>query len=290
MEVDGQGQARHLRSVSSDVTAHKEAELEAQRHRNELAHMSRVGMLGQLSGSIAHELNQPLTAILSNAQAALRFMKSDRVDLDEVRDILTDIVTDDKRAGDVILRLRALFERGEAKQEAVDLNELVRQVLQLLHGDLVSRNVSVVLELMRQLPPVRGDRVQLQQLLLNLVLNACEAMADEPQENRRLTLRTRVDDDGRIEATVADRGEGIPTSTLATIFEPFVTTKKFGIGLGLVIARSIVSAHGGSISVANNADRGASFSFTLNPAVESGPSAASDLDASELSGPAVVGR
>ena len=150
-------------------------------------------MLGQLSGSLAHELNQPLTAILSNAQAALRFLKADAADLDEIREILTDIVADDQRAGDVIRRLRALFERGEANQETLDLNELIREILRLLHSDLVSRNISIATDLEPGLPLVNGDRVQLQQLLLNLAINACEAMADAPAGERRLTLPDRIE-------------------------------------------------------------------------------------------------
>ena len=220
-------------------------------------------MLGQLSGSLAHELNQPLTAILSNAQAALRFLKANPADLDEVREILSDIVANDRRAGDVIRRLRALFERGEANQEPLDLNELVREVLRLLHSDLVTRNVAVATDLDPGLPAVRGDRVQLQQLLLNLALNACEAMADTPAAERRLTVWTALTDAQEAVVSVGDRGKGIAADQLERIFEPFVTSKDLGIGLGLAISRSIVAAHGGRLWATGNSDRGATFSFAL---------------------------
>lgn len=263
VEVDARGRTVCIRGVTADVTAMNEAELSAQQHRNELAHLSRVAMLGQLSGSLAHELNQPLTAILSNAQAALRFLKADAADLDEIREILVDIVAADRRAGDVILRLRALFERGEANQEPLDLNELIREILRLLHSDFVSRNVSIARELEAGLPTVLGDRVQLQQLLLNLAINACEAMADTPAGGRRLVLRTELNDRHEVVVSVTDRGKGIASDQLERIFEPFVSSKDLGIGLGLAIGRSIVAAHGGRLWASSNADRGATFSFTL---------------------------
>lgn len=173
-EVDARGRPVRMRGVTADDTARVEAGIEARRHENELAHLSRVAMLGQLSGSLAHELNQPLTAILSNAQAGLRFLKADVADLQEIREILIDIVVDDQRAGNIIRRLRALFERGEANREPLDLNEFVREILRLLHSDLVSRNISISTNLEPGLPLVNGDRVQLQQLLLNLAVNSNE--------------------------------------------------------------------------------------------------------------------
>lgn len=263
VEVDARGRTVSMRGVTADVTANNEAELSAQQHRNELAHLSRVAMLGQLSGSLAHELNQPLTAILSNAQAALRFLKADTADLDEIREILVDIVADDQRAGDVIRRLRALFERGEAKQEPLDLNELIREILRLLHSDLVSRNISIATEFEAGLPTIHGDRVQLQQLLLNLTLNACEAMADTPAVERRLVFRTESNDQHEVVVRVADRGKGIAPDQLERIFEPFVSSKELGMGLGLAICRSIVAAHGGRLWATRNADLGATLSFML---------------------------
>ena len=281
-EVDARGRPVRMRGVTADDTARVEAGIEARRHENELAHLSRVAMLGQLSGSLAHELNQPLTAILSNAQAALRFLKADVADLQEIREILTDIVADDQRAGNVIRRLRALFERGEANQEPLDLNELIREILRLLHSDLVSRNISIATDLEPGLPLVNGDRVQLQQLLLNLAVNACEAMADVPAGERRLVFRTESNN-GQVVVSVTDRGKGIAPDQLERIFEPFVTSKAFGIGLGLAISRSIVTAHGGRLWATGNSDHGATFSFSLpaqdaanrvHTAGQSGPRAA----------------
>ena len=263
VELDARGQSVRMRSVTIDVTASEEAEIKAQRHRNELAHLSKVAMLGQLSGSLAHELNQPLTAILSNAQAALRFLKADAADLDEIREILTDIVADDRRAGEVIRRLRALFERGEANREPLDMNELIREILRLLHGDLVGRDISIATALEPGLPTVSGDRVQLQQLLLNLAINACEAMVDAPAGERRLTFRTESNDGQEVVVSATDRGKGIAPDQLERIFEPFVSSKNPGIGLGLAIGRSIVAAHGGRLWATANPDHGATFSFTL---------------------------
>jgi PAS domain S-box-containing protein len=286
VELDSRGRPTRLRGVTSDVTHRIEAELDAQRHRDELAHLSRIAMLGQLSGSLAHELNQPLTAILSNAQAALRFLKTDPVDLDEVREILVDIVTNDQRAGDIIRRLRALFERGEAKKEPLDCNELVRDVLRLLHSDLVSRNVSVALALDAALPRVDADRVQIQQLLLNLLLNACEAMSETPAGERRLRLSTSQSAASEVVISVSDHGKGIPPDQIEKIFEPFVSTKKLGIGLGLAIARSIVAVHGGRMWAAPTPDGGAIFSFTLRAHA----TAATHRSGQERAAPAVMGQ
>ena len=261
-ELDTHGRPVRMRGVTADDTARVEAGIEARRHENELAHLSRIAMLGQLSGSIAHELNQPLTAILSNAQAALRFLKADGADLQEIRDILADIVVDDQRAGNVIRRLRALFERGEANREPLDLNELIHEILRLLHSDFVSRNISIATELEPRLPLVNGDRIQLQQLLLNLAVNACEAMADVLTGQRRLVFRTESDN-GQVVVYVTDHGKGIAPDQLERIFEPFVTSKSSGIGLGLAIGRSIITAHGGRLWATVNSDRGATLSFSL---------------------------
>ena len=238
--------------------------------REELSHLTRVAILGELSGSLAHELNQPLTAILSNAQAALRFLKSGTVNLDELREILEDIAADDQRAGEVIRRLRLLLKRGEVQFQALDLNDLVLETLKLLHSDLVTRNVTVLTALDPQLPPVQGDRVQLQQVFLNLILNGCDAMADQDPQKRRLEVRTGPTDGGGVQVSVVDCGHGVPLDRLEHIFEPFVTTKQQGLGLGLSISRSLVEAHGGRIQVRNNAEAGSTFSFVLPKAKASG--------------------
>jgi PAS domain S-box-containing protein len=259
------GTPSRMRGVCIDITARKQAEREAHQRRDELTHMSRVAMLGELSASTAHELNQPLTAILSNAQAALRFLDRDSADLGEVRDIIKDIVSDDQRAAEVIQRLRALFRRDVVRHESLDVNQVARDALRLAHGDLVTRDVSVTLDLAPDVPPVAGDRVQLQQVLLNLILNACDAIAHNAHGDRDVTVRTERADGAGVQISVRDRGNGIEASQLERVFEPFVTTKAHGVGLGLSISRSIVAAHGGRLWAENGDDRGACFRIELPP-------------------------
>ena len=262
VRLDRRGKPASMWGVTSDITAPVRAELDAEVNRNELAHLSRVAMLGQLSGSIAHELNQPLTAILSNAQAALRFTSAPSVDLETLREILRDIVADDQRAGEIIWRLRALFERGESKSEPIVAGMLVRDVVRMLRSELISRNVSITLELDPMLPAVHGDPVQLQQVLLNLIYNACEAMAHSERWARWLVIRATATE-GEVAISVVDGGPGIAPDRIEKIFEPFVSSKPLGIGLGLVISRNIVAAHGGRIWCQNNDVRGATFTFTI---------------------------
>jgi two-component system, LuxR family, sensor kinase FixL len=223
-------------------------------------------MLGELSGSMAHELNQPLTAILSNAQAAQRFLADDQPDLSELRDILADIVAQDKRAGEVIRRLRLLLKKGEVQQQPLSVNEVVLEVLRLVRSDLVNQNFTACTELAPGLPHVRGDSVQLQQVLLNLVMNACEAMVGAATDARQLTIRTDRSEDGCVRVSVVDCGPGIAPEKLEQIFESFYTTKAQGMGLGLAVCRSIITAHNGKLWAANNPGRGAAFHFTL-PAI-----------------------
>jgi len=244
---------------------HLAHEREIRQAREQLSHLTRVSMLGELSGSLAHELNQPLTAILSNAQAALRFLNAETVDHDELRAILKDIADDDQRAGEVIRRLRALVKRGEVQLQPLDLNDVVRETFRLVHSDLVTRNVALVSELDPDPLPVKADRVQLQQVFLNLILNGCDAMADSAPEERKLTVMTSRTDHGGVQLSVKDCGHGIPVDQLDRIFDPFVSTKSSGLGLGLAISRSIVEAHGGRLQAVNNAEGGASFSFVLPP-------------------------
>jgi C4-dicarboxylate-specific signal transduction histidine kinase len=273
VELDGHGKPRYLRGATIDVSGRVRADMDAKTLRKEVAHLSRVAMLGQLSGSIAHELNQPLTAILSNAQAALRFMQAKSVDMQALEETLHDIVADDQRAGDIIRRLRSLFQRGESRSEAMSVNTLVSDVVALLRSDLVSRNVAISTELGAGLAPVQGDRVQLQQVLFNLVFNACEAMTDLPAAARTLLVRTAPLGDHSVVVSVVDAGPGVAPDQLKRIFEPFVSTKPLGIGLGLVISSSIVNAHGGRLWCTNNEGRGATFSFTLPCAPEGAPAA-----------------
>ncbi|MBI1370983.1 MAG: PAS domain S-box protein [Planctomycetes bacterium] len=245
-----------------DITERKRIELELSRQRNELAHLSRVTMLGELSGSLAHELNQPLASILSNAQAAQRFLARDNPDLVEVGDILRDIVEEDRRAGEIIFRLRALLRKGEVNYQSVDLNELVKDSLRLIRSDLINHGVACQIDYALRPTTINGDRVQLQQVLINLVMNACDAMGSIARNGRQLIVRT-ASEDGHCRVSVADRGIGVPEGQLETIFEAFYTTKGEGMGLGLAVCRTIIHAHGGRLWATNNSDCGLTIHFEL---------------------------
>ena len=230
--------------------------------RNELAHLSRVSALGQLSASIAHELNQPLASILNNAEAARKMLARERVDLAELREICDDIVAEDHRAASVIRRLRTLFKGGDMPLQSLDVNELIQDTLALLHTELLMRHVVVVTDLAPSLPAVEGGRVQLQQVLLNLFMNAADAMEGNAVEERNLVIAT--DTTGAdVRICVADCGPGIADADLKNIFEPFWSSKPGGMGMGLAICRSIVSVHGGSLTAGNGNDRGATFCVVL---------------------------
>ena len=246
----------------ADITERKRAELEAQRSRQELAHFTRVSTIGELTASLAHELNQPLTGILANAQAALRFMDAKPPDLTEIREILKDIVNDDKRAGEVIRRLRGLLRKEEVRFRLLDLNALIRDVVRLLTSDAIIRNMSVKLELAPEPAIVSGDSVQLQQVVLNLLLNAMDAMADVGENGRTITVRTERTDAEAVHVSVQDTGTGFRQGT-QQVFEPFYTTKPSGMGMGLAISKSIIEAHGGLIWAGDNSLGGATLHFTL---------------------------
>jgi PAS domain S-box-containing protein len=257
------GEPLQIRGVSIDITRQKQAEAEAQRQRGELAHLSRVADLGMLTGSLAHELGQPLQAIKSNAQAAEHFLESDAPDLDELRAIVQDIRKDDERASSVIHGLRALFKRGEFKPCPVALDELVSEVVALARADSAKRHVAIALDLPPGLPRVHGDRVHLQQVLLNLLINGMHALESKDEGERALTLRARRSGVGFVEVALRDNGPGILAEQLGRMFEPFATTKANGLGLGLSISRNLIEAHGGRIWAENNTDGGATFRFTL---------------------------
>ena len=252
-----------LGEVFANALARKQGELEAQRLRQELTHIGRVSALGELTASLAHELSQPLTAILSNAQAAQRLVAAEVVDLESVRGILSDIVADDKRAAAVINGLRALIKKGEPELVPLDLNAIVGEVAWFLRSDTILRNVSMSLELAPDLPRVRGDRVQLQQMVLNLVLNALEAMREPHAGTRTVVIRTAREGAAALRVTVQDSGPGIAEKDLAHIFEPLYTTKAEGLGMGLAIVRTIVRAHGGTVGAENIPQGGAGLHVTL---------------------------
>jgi PAS domain S-box-containing protein len=270
VEFNGNGQPVRMRGASLDISKRKQAELEAARQRNQMAHLSRVTMVGELSGSIAHELNLPLSAILCNAQAAQRIIANGHADLAEVREILNDIVSEDKRAGEVIRHLRLWLKKGEVQQHSLRINEVVQDVLKLIRSDLVNQRVTADVELARNLPTITGDPVQLQQVLVNLVVNACDAMSNRTIPERRLLIRTGIQNrngSSAVTVSVTDRGSSITEEKMEQIFEPFFTTKPKGMGLGLSVCRTIIAAHRGTLWATNNTDCGATFHFSLPMAV-----------------------
>ncbi|MES2260428.1 MAG: ATP-binding protein [Pseudomonadota bacterium] len=263
VEADAQGRPALVRGVSLDITQRKQAELGMQQKQKEVMHLSRVAVLGELSGALAHELNQPLTAILSNAQAAQRFLGQQNVDLDEVREILQDIVDEDKRAGEIIRRLRRLFDKNETPRQRVEINALVLGVLQLLRNDLINHGVTLATELTAISCTVSADSVQLQQVLINLLMNACDAMAAQQRTDGAIIVRTALLPDARVGISIVDCGGGIAPAALERVFDPFYTTKESGMGLGLSICRNIIGAHEGQLWAENNAQRGATFYICL---------------------------
>ena len=262
IERDAAGRPLRMRGVSIDVTASRQAELEADRQRRHLAHLSRATLLGELSGSLAHEINQPLMAILSNAEAALNYLSQEPPDLREVRAVLGDIVEDDKFAGEILRRQRLLLQKGEALTEPLEANPMIHDVLRLMRSDLLDQGVSVSLELGANLPKMCGDRVQIQQVLVNLLANACDAMASRPPDGRRLSVESAASDGG-VRISISDQGGGLPDGGPERVFEPFFTTKPDGMGLGLTVCRTIIAANRGRLWCENNAGAGATFHFTL---------------------------
>ena len=259
--------APRVLGISMDITRQKQAAAEAHLQRQELAHLSRAATLSALSGSLAHEFSQPLGSILSNAQAGQRFMSQDAPDLVELRAILADIVSEDRRATEIIERLRTMLRRGEIALQPVSVNESLEELLRLTGSDLIARGVSVSNLTAGDLPPAMTDRVQLQQVLLNLIVNACDAMESNPPEDRRLTLTTSIGQD-EIRIGVLDCGIGLPDD-VETLFQPFHTTKAGGLGMGLSILRSLVTSPGGRLWAERRTERGAAFYVALPLAEES---------------------
>jgi two-component system, LuxR family, sensor kinase FixL len=264
--LDRFGNPRRMIGVYLDTTERKTQELQMRTHREQLAYLSRLSLMGELSGALAHELNQPLAAILLNAQAACVQIAAPNPNLRDITEMLRDIVADDQRAGEVIHRLRALFLKGVVQVRPLAVNECIREVLALERSYLLVAKVKTHVQLADNLPRVAADRVQLQQVLLNLIVNACEAMsADEPHE-RRLWIESMPGGHGKVDIVIRDSGPGI--DDVDAIFEPFFSTKSTGIGLGLAVSRSIISAHGGRLRASRNQPRGATFRITLPMAAE----------------------
>ena len=243
------------------------AEADAAEQRQEATHLMRVSVVGELSGAIAHEINQPLTAILSNAQAALHLLEQKSPDLAEIREAINDIVHEDNRAGDVITRLRSLLKKGERKSEPVDLNELIKSTIALLNSELIGRHIQVETDLASGLPAAWGDPVQLQQVLLNLFMNAMDAMSSTPKALRRVTISTRALQSGTLQVSIRDLGSGIAPNSQHQLFKPFYTSKDHGLGLGLTICSTIAQAHDGKLTLTNHEDGGAVAVLSL-PAQE----------------------
>ena len=260
---DGGGTPVKLRGVLLDVTASRLAEARAQEQRQQLAHLGRVSMLGEMAGTLAHELTQPLTAIRANIETARRLLHDDAsAPAEQIDDLLLEIQRDDQRAGAVIHRLRTLLRKSDPQRQEMDVAAAVHDVLAIARADLVSRDIRVSMILAANLPLVLADRVQVQQVVLNLVLNAADAMYSRPPDARHLTISTSAAN-GQVFLEVSDTGTGVPADRLQRIFEPFETTKGSGLGLGLSICRSIVGDHGGALWAENNAGHGATFIVRL---------------------------
>jgi PAS domain S-box-containing protein len=254
---DGRGSDSHITGIFVDVTEQKAAEAESALQREEVAHLMRVSVLGELSGAMAHEINQPLAAVQSNAETGLDLLSARTPDLIEIRGVLEDIAHDNRRASEVIRRLHALLKKGEKKSEIVDLNELAKSTVALLRTEAINRRANVDLDLAKMPPAVQGDPIQLQQVLLNLVMNALDAIAMVPPERRLVTVSTQPSQNGKVEFIVKDHGAGISPGDQARLFEPFYTTKVRGLGLGLTICSTIIDTHGGQLTITNDPAGGA---------------------------------
>jgi PAS domain S-box len=262
VEFNGTGLPSRIRGVSLDITERKQAEAELRQNREELAHVSRVALMGELAASLAHELNQPLTGIVTNAQAGQRFLDQGKLNATEFREILQDIADDGKRAGEVIRSMRNMVKKGELTWELLDLNDVVTKATRLANPDAVARGCEIRANLEAKLPKVKGVRIQLKQVLLNLIINAFDAMQDMAPSQRVVVLSTASDGDLGVRVKIRDFGIGLPAEQ-ERIFDQFFSTKRDGLGMGLVIARSIVEAHGGRLSAENVNEGGACFQFTL---------------------------
>jgi C4-dicarboxylate-specific signal transduction histidine kinase len=254
-----------------DLTERKHAEEALRKAQADLAHVNRVATMGQLTASITHEVKQPIGAAVANAQAALHFLARRPPELEEVREALEAIVETGQRAGEIIERIRGLIKKAPPRKDCLDINAGIREVIELTRGESVKNGISMQADLADGLPLIEGDRVQLQQVILNLIVNAVEAMSGASDGTRELLVSSRKADPGGVLVGVRDSGPGLAPETLEHVFDAFYTTKPGGLGMGLSICRSIIDSHGGRLSAEANEPRGAIFQFTL-PAVKAGRS------------------
>ncbi|HYK20421.1 MAG TPA: ATP-binding protein, partial [Pyrinomonadaceae bacterium] len=267
---DESGKPYALFGISTEITERKKAAADLREMQTELAHLNRVMTVGELAASIAHEINQPLAAIVWNANAALRWLALDPPNLAKVRDSAELILRDGDRASQVIARIRTLLKKTPPSKTLLDVNEFINEVVALTHSEIVHHSIRLRVELADDLPKVPGDRIQLQQVMLNLIVNAVEAMLSIEDRERGLLITSGSFNDNGVRIAVSDNGPGIDPQTVHGVFDPFSTTKPEGMGMGLAISRSIIDAHGGRLWTEANDPYGATFQFTL-------PIAASDL-------------
>jgi C4-dicarboxylate-specific signal transduction histidine kinase len=253
-----------------DVTGRKRAEEALRQAQADLAHVSRVTTMGELTASLAHEVNQPIAAAVTNANTCVRWLTRDQPDLEEARAAALRIVKDGTRAAEIISRIRLLFKKGTAQRELVDVNDIIQEMIVLLRGEATRYNISIRTALATDLPVVMGDRVQLQQVMMNLIINSIEAMKSV-DGNREVAIESQQEKDGHIQVSVSDTGVGLPSQESTQIFNAFFTTKPDGTGMGLSISRSIIESHGGRLWAAGNNPRGAYFHFTLPTNPEAHP-------------------
>jgi len=261
--LDEDGRVSRIVHGMKDITERVAVEEKARLQWEELAHVTRIGIMGELTSSLAHEINQPLTAIQSNAAAARRFLSVGKPDIVEVRQILDDIISDNARAGNIIAKIRALLKREPVPFEFTDLNDLIAETLSLLRADSLLPGLVIITEFTTALPRISADRIQLQQVVINLILNGTAAMKEAPSSRRKLNIKTAAMKDGNVKVSVTDFGTGIEEKTMKHLFDPFFTTKPEGLGMGLPISQTIIEGHGGTMEASNNTKWGATFSFTL---------------------------
>jgi C4-dicarboxylate-specific signal transduction histidine kinase len=254
--------ATHIAGIAIERKLAREERERLRQAQAELAHVNRVTMMGELTASLAHEVNQPIAAASTNANTCLRWLAGDTPDIEEARAAAMRIVKDGKRAAEIISRIRQLFKKDSSQRELVDVNEIIQEMTVLLRGETTRFNILVATDLAADLPKVMADRVQLQQVLMNLMINSIEAMKDEDGP-RELAIRSRRAENEQLLVSVSDTGIGLPPQRTDQIFNAFFTTKPHGTGMGLRISRSIVESHGGRLWAENNSQRGASFCFSL---------------------------